>query len=549
MLKKSLYYCFIYLIASVSVLYAQSITWEEVETNLPDGAVFFKGTSASPAWNVWYVEIDYSNTDLTVRPFFAQSGNQATSVIANNADAYAAINAGYFGTNVSYSLVMKNGELLSPNLSAVSRTAGTYYPTRATFGITKDRELDMTWVYHISGFMYSYPVPTPNTTTTPAPQPTPSYPEGGRIWDDIVDAVGGGPRLIEDGQINITYIEEVFFDSGVEGNSRQPRTAVGFTDDNKIIFFLVDGRQVVSVGMTLHEVAQTMLDIGCVEAVNLDGGGSSTMVVDGARVNLPAGGTWERPVMSILALISTPEPEPDPTFEKIYHHTDSDFYYEVGSGWLTSANTAYGTTRIKVVGDGSAYAVFKPDLPVSAEYELYASWSASSNRAVDTPYIIMHRDGIDTVRVDQTRTVGLWNHLGDYVMSSQDSITISDEASAGSGTTYIVVDAIRFVSYDESIVSVDEHETGLPESVALYQNFPNPFNPETLIRFSLPDRMHVNLSVYDILGRKVAELVDGELIHGHYEVPFSARDLSSGLYIYRLTTDYSIAQKRMIYLK
>lgn len=542
-------YALISIVLIMTILQSQTITWEEVETDLPGGAVLYEGTSSDPVWKAWYIEIDYSDTALTVRPFFAEGGNQATSTIANNAGAYAAINAGYFGPNVSYSLVLKNGELLSPNIGSVSRSAGTYYPTRASFGITKDREFDMTWVYHISNYIYSYPEPTPNTTTTPAPQPTPTYPEGGVIWDTILDAVGGGPRLIEEGDINITYIEEVFFDSGVDGDTRNPRTAVGYTADNRIVFFLVDGRQTASVGMTLQEVAETMLDIGCIEALNLDGGGSSTIVVDGELVNLPAGGTWERPVMSIFALIPTPEPGEEPSFDEIFHHTGTDHYYEVGAGWITSANTAYGTTRIKTVGDGSAYAVFKPGLPATVEYEVYASWSASSNRAVDTPYIISHQNGVDTVRVDQTKTDGLWNRLGDFTMSPQDSIVISDDASPGSNTTYVVVDAVRFVSYDESLVSVDDTGRALPETVALYQNYPNPFNPETVIRFSVPERMIINLSVYDILGRKVVELVDGEVLPGSYEIPFNARFLSSGMYIYRLTAGDVTTQKRMIHLK
>lgn len=527
----------------------QTLTWEVVQSTLPEGVTLYHGVSQDPPMRAWYVEVDYSVQDLTVRPFMAQGGNQATSTIAAQAGAYAAINAGYFGTNVSYSLVLKNGELLSPNVASVTRSAGTYYPTRAAFGITEDRTFDMTWVYHIGSFIYSYPQPTPNTVTEPAPQPTPSYPPGGKIWENIRDAVGGGPRLIKSGEIHITYTEEVFFDSGIEGFSRQPRTAVGYTDDGRIILFVVDGRQTASVGMTLQEVAETLLELGCIEAINLDGGGSSTMIVEGTLINRPSGGTWQRPVMSILAVIPTPEPEPEPLFDKIYHHTDTDYYYEVGTGWITSANTAYGTTRINKVGDGSSYAVFKPQLPAVAQYRVYASWSVAPNRALDTPYIISHDGGTDTVRVDQRKTNGLWNHLGDFRMSPADSIIISNDATPGAGDTYVVVDAVRFVSFDESVVSVADPVKGIPDRIVLYQNYPNPFNPVTTIRFDLPEHMRVTLSVYDILGRKVMDLINDELLQGTHEVTFDAGNLPSGLYVYRLRAANAVTERIMMYLK
>lgn len=80
---------------------------------------------------------------------------------------------------------------------------------------------------------------------------------------------------------------------------------------------------------------------------------------------------------------------------------------------------------------------------------------------------------------------------------------------------------------------------------ALFQNHPNPFNPATLIRFSLPERAHVTLRVYDLLGREVATLVDGENPAGIYSANFDARGLASGLYIYRLTAGKFIEARKM----
>ena len=80
-----------------------------------------------------------------------------------------------------------------------------------------------------------------------------------------------------------------------------PRTAAGYTKDGKLILLVVDGRQKESRGVSLQELATLMAELGCVEALNLDGGGSSTIVVNGVRLNRPAGGDAEREVMSALA--------------------------------------------------------------------------------------------------------------------------------------------------------------------------------------------------------------------------------------------------------
>jgi hypothetical protein len=86
------------------------------------------------------------------------------------------------------------------------------------------------------------------------------------------------------------------------------------------------------------------------------------------------------------------------------------------------------------------------------------------------------------------------------------------------------------------MVSLTAIEAGLspPHQYALNQNYPNPFNPSTTIRYGLPRRTHVTLTVFNTLGQKVAELVNGQLDAGNHEDQFNAGQLASGVYFYRL---------------
>jgi hypothetical protein len=86
----------------------------------------------------------------------------------------------------------------------------------------------------------------------------------------------------------------------------------------------------------------------------------------------------------------------------------------------------------------------------------------------------------------------------------------------------------------------------LPASPVLYQNYPNPFNPSTTIRYSIPRRASVRLSVFNMLGQQVAMLVEGEHEAGSYDVRFDAAGLASGVYFCRLVADGVVAVKKLV---
>ncbi len=152
--------------------------------------------------------------------------------------------------------------------------------------------------------------------------------------DQIQEAVGASVLLVKDGK-------SVVGDSGDYYNSRASRTCVGITADNRIVLMVLDGRQEpVSAGGSAQEIAQIMLEAGCVRAVNLDGGGSTTLVTKAegtdslAVANRPSDG-YERSVSSSLMVVSTARPSDE--FDHAIVSADYD-YLTVGAALNISAS-------------------------------------------------------------------------------------------------------------------------------------------------------------------------------------------------------------------
>jgi exopolysaccharide biosynthesis protein len=114
-------------------------------------------------------------------------------------------------------------------------------------------------------------------------------------WNRAYGMLGGGPQLIKAGKVAITDKQEKM--SATFAADRHPRTAIAKLQSGKLLLVTVDGRQPgVSAGMSLYMLADLLLELGAVEAMNLDGGGSTTMVIHNKIVNKPSDQTGERPV-------------------------------------------------------------------------------------------------------------------------------------------------------------------------------------------------------------------------------------------------------------
>ena len=103
-------------------------------------------------------------------------------------------------------------------------------------------------------------------------------------WKDVNHIISGGPYLVKNGDIYVDMTAQKLASIG----GRNPRTAIGYTKDNSLIMLTADGREGASIGLTLVELANLMKELGCVNAMNLDGGGSTVMYVKGKIVNKPA---------------------------------------------------------------------------------------------------------------------------------------------------------------------------------------------------------------------------------------------------------------------
>lgn len=220
---------------------------------------------------------------------------------------------------------------------------------------------------------------------------------------NIQHAVSGNPLLIKDGRINSEDGETI--DDGAYG-ILNPRAAVGITADNKVVFFTADGRnEPKSAGMTAYETAEIMLSLGCVYALNLDGGGSSTF---GSKVpggdfkiqNNPSDGT-ERSISTSIMMISTAEATGE--FDHAYLKSDYDYL------------TCSTSIPLTPVGLDSA------DLPAPIP-ESGLSWSVS-----DSSMGSVDSDGVFTACDEGEGKVTVYlDYNGNHVASKELTVIVPD---------------------------------------------------------------------------------------------------------------------------
>ena len=220
----------------------------------------------------------------------------------------------------------------------------------------------------------------------------------------------------------------------------------------------------------------------------------------------------------------------------------STYYWRVSAMNAGGSSTYSGsfsfTTGFPLVAALVYPANFGLDLPVSLQFRWSPAMGASSYRlqlarAADFSSLVE-----DTSALADTafQFSGLQNYMIYYWRVKASNVVGSADWSA----------SFKFRTVAASSVS---ERTGLPASYDLEQNYPNPFNPATTIRYAIPRAGLVRLEIFDVLGRRVAVLVDGYQEPGIHEIVWDAQDIASGVYFYRLTSAGYNAIKRMILVR
>lgn len=548
-------FIFCFLLFGIIELGAQEIIWENISFSflLPNGVSLFEGKQNAPKLKLWYLKADLSNPNLIIRPYIKNHPAGITD-FQQSVGAYAAINGGYFdtGTGDSYSTMVTPYQVKAQNIKVLTRQNKSYYVTRAAWSMNKDKEQRIDWIYHFSpsfdDMMY-FENPNPNIIGVPAPEPNK---EEANSFEDLVVALGGGPMLIYNNEKTITYDEEVFWESGVNGDINNPRTAIGITSENEAILLVVDGRQSESVGVTLERLADIMLELGCEYAMNLDGGGSSQMAASGYLVNRPEGGTYQRPIPTILAVThkdSLVIPQ-EVVFEKII---DTEFSSAtiIGNDWFETANSGYygnSKTLLNQIDGGNDYIEYNLELTKPGKYLIYGWWVSASNRSTATPFLVLNGGDTTIVYKDQTAGGSAWQFIDEINYEGIGETKVIIVENGNPDGNYVAADAVRIISYDSTTITGISRNVFASEGFYLFGNYPNPFNSITNIKFFLQNSSEITLEVSNILG----EIIYSEVKYfnkGSNGWSVNFNNFSSGVYLYSLKKGSNLLSGKLILLK
>lgn len=268
----------------------------------------------------YYVEANLKDKQLQFTSD-TTSGRRLTPLQFYNRDGMplVVVNCTFFEFvhNSNLNVVIKDGRMLSYNLAAVAgrgKDTFTYRHTLASaLGISKRRSADVAWLFTDSSKHYPYASQTP---MSPIKDSIRQYPQkkmfaaalSGTPGNSSISlnkwkmntAVGGGPVILQNGVVKISNNEELKF-GGKAIDDKHPRTCMGYTKDGKLIIMVIQGRfPGIAEGATLVQEAQLLKDVGCWEALNLDGGGSSCMLVNGKETIKPSDKEGERSVPAVF---------------------------------------------------------------------------------------------------------------------------------------------------------------------------------------------------------------------------------------------------------
>jgi hypothetical protein len=305
------------------------LEWQNVDSaygELPKSVnVYFTNQPVNAApFRAYYVIADLKDksldftTDTTLNRRFTPS-----QFYAKNNAPLVVVNGTFFsfGTNQNLNLVVNKGNLLAYNqqtLAAKGKDTLMYWHSFASaIGISKRRKADVAWTLtdSLKKKVYAVQKALPPVKDSIAflsiknvhkkLSVNPIHVPGNNEWQlsewKMKTAIGGGPVLVQDREVKVTNNEERKF-AGKAINDKHPRTAMGYTKDDKLIILVIEGRSKMASGATLTQEAEILKDLGCVEALNLDGGGSSSLLINGKETIKPSDASGQRPVPGVFLI-------------------------------------------------------------------------------------------------------------------------------------------------------------------------------------------------------------------------------------------------------
>ncbi|MBV6478753.1 MAG: hypothetical protein HGGPFJEG_01510 [Ignavibacteria bacterium] len=203
----------------------------------------------------------------------------------------------------------------------------------------------------------------------------------------------------------------------------------------------------------------------------------------------------------------------------------------------------------------------------NGKIQVFPAVTVDSSGGINVIYFDQ-RNSPDSAQIYLSRSVNGGDNWHDYLISDHKFLpkSISGAGSGNQGDNIGITNAnnklwpvwmddhtgiyqVWTASINIDEVGISQTSFEIPEHYMLYQNFPNPFNPSTKIKFNVPQTGNISLVIFDAAGREVAELVNQVMSPGSYEYSFDARGLSSGIYFYKMKSDGYSEVKRMVYLK
>lgn len=216
-------------------------------------------------------------------------------------------------------LVINHGRLLAYNQQVVAGKGKDTFTYRHVFpsaiGISKRRKADVAWTFTDSSMKHPYAM---QLSASPIKDSIRSYVRKQVVTNTnilshqspsavlhkwkVETAIGGGPVLLQNGEIAIANNDELKF-AGAAINDKHPRTAMGYTADGRLIIMVVQGRfKGKAEGASLPQLAGMLQQLGCIEALNLDGGGSSCMLINGRQTIEPSDKEGQRAVPAVFMI-------------------------------------------------------------------------------------------------------------------------------------------------------------------------------------------------------------------------------------------------------